>query len=74
MCSILSGSIRFSLDVIKRVVGELYYVFDFNTIDEADRYFCESPYLIPPCCFGPTWPEARHHDEILLKWHNMLAM
>ncbi len=34
----------FSPDDIKRVVGELHYVFDIKTLDEADRHYCDSPY------------------------------
>ena len=34
----------FSPNDIKRVVGELHYVFDIKTLDEADRHFCDSPY------------------------------
>lgn len=34
----------FSPDIIKRVVGELHYVFDIKTLDEADRHYCDSPY------------------------------
>ena len=34
----------FSPDDIRRVVSELHSVFDIKSIEEADRYYCDSPY------------------------------
>jgi hypothetical protein len=34
----------FSSDDIQRVVTELYKVFDFKTLEEADKHYCDSPY------------------------------
>lgn len=34
----------FSADDIRRVIGELYYVFDFKTLQEAEEHYQNSPY------------------------------
>lgn len=34
----------FTPDDIQRVVSELYYVFDFKSIEEADEHYRNSPY------------------------------
>lgn len=34
----------FKPEDIKRVVGELHWVFDVNSIEEADEHYCQSPY------------------------------
>ena len=34
----------FSPEDIRRVVGELHYVFDFKTLDEAQHHYENGPY------------------------------
>ena len=34
----------FKPEDIKRVVGELHWVFDVKSIEEADEHYCQSPY------------------------------
>lgn len=34
----------FKPEDIKRVVGELHWVFDMKSIEEADEHYCQSPY------------------------------
>lgn len=34
----------FKPEDIKRVVGELHYVFDFKTLEEAEEHYQNSPY------------------------------
>ena len=34
----------FSPEDIRRVVGELYYVFDMRGLDEAEEHYQNSPY------------------------------
>lgn len=34
----------FSPEDIKRVVSELYYVFDMHSIEEAEQHYQNSPY------------------------------
>lgn len=34
----------FKPEDIKRVVGELHWVFDMKSIEEADEHYCHSPY------------------------------
>lgn len=34
----------FSSEDIRRVVGELHYVFDFKTLGEAEEHYQNSPY------------------------------
>ena len=34
----------FAPDDIQRVVTELYEVFDFKSLEEADAHYCNSPY------------------------------
>lgn len=34
----------FKPEDIRRVVGELYYVFDFKTLGEAEEHYQNSPY------------------------------
>ena len=34
----------FSPEDIRRVVGELHYIFDMRGLDEAQRHYEESPY------------------------------
>lgn len=34
----------FSSEDIKRVVGELHYVFDMRGIEEAEQHYQDSPY------------------------------
>ena len=34
----------FTPEEIQRVVGELYYVFDMKTLDEAEAHYENSPY------------------------------
>ena len=34
----------FKHEDIKRVVGELHWVFDMKSIEEADEHYCQSPY------------------------------
>ena len=34
----------FKPEDIRRVVGELHYVFDFKTLDEAEEHYQNSPY------------------------------
>ena len=35
---------HFKPEDIKRVVGELHWVFDMKSIEEADEHYCQSPY------------------------------
>lgn len=34
----------FKPEDIKRMVGELHWVFDMKSIEEADEHYCQSPY------------------------------
>ena len=34
----------FKPEDIRRVVGELHYVFDFKTLEEAEEHYQNSPY------------------------------
>ena len=34
----------FKPEDIKRVVGELHWVFEMKSIEEADEHYCQSPY------------------------------